>query len=184
MAQIPSDERYQEAWGALSFSDRRRIMRAVNRGDALEDPGEAALAVVTADRQERFWSWIWLLGPLGALLFLLDDLLAFLVNAVLLTVVLGGLSWWRLRRVRRARARNRAVATGARRRSGRRDGGGRGTGGSGADGSGEGGSGRGGSGRGHIPRRGAHRQLPPQAKGVRPGAGRPKRSRRDRRRGG
>lgn len=169
MAQIPSDERYQEAWSALSFSDRRRIMRAVNRGDALEDPGEAALAVVTADRQERFWSWIWLLGPFGALLFLLDDLVAFLVNAVLLTVVLGALSWWRLRRVRRARARNREVATGGRH---------------GPGGQGSGGSGTGGSGRGHIPRRGAHRQLPPEAKGVRPGAGRPKRSRRDRRRDG
>lgn len=161
MTEIPSKERYQSLWGELDFSERRRIMRAVNKGEALDDRRDAALAVVTAERQERLWSWIWLIGPLSALLFLGEGLTAFLVNAVLVTAVTGGLSWWRVRRVRRAAARNRAVVEptpdeGAAGRRARRD---------------------------HIPRRGTGRQLPPHAKGVRPGAGRPKRSRRERRGG-
>lgn len=169
MPPIPDDDRYRERWRALSLGDRRRILRAVNAGRALDDRGEAALAAVTARRQASFWQRIWLLGPVVALLFAGQGWIVYGANAALATAVLGAMSWWRLRRVRRARERNRAVAEGRtpRPRSSSDTNTGRGSDGSGGP-------------SGHTPRRGARRPLPPDAKRVRPDAGRPKRSRRDR----
>lgn len=46
------------------MGDRRRILRAVNKGHMLDRRNEAALAVVLARRQQRFWRYAWLLGPL------------------------------------------------------------------------------------------------------------------------
>lgn len=169
MATLPSEERYRRQWGELSLADRRRIMRAVNAGRALEEPREAALAVVTAARQERFWRRSWLLAPLAALLFVGQGWIAVAVNAALALAAIGVLSWWRLRRVRRAAARNRAVVDGI---SAEQANAGT-TGASPADR----------NQRDHTPRRPSRRGLPPDAKGVRPGAGEPRRSRRQRRNG-
>ena len=63
MPRIPDKDEFARLWSQLTTRDRRRILRAVNRGELLERRKEAALAVVMARRQQRFWRWAWLLGP-------------------------------------------------------------------------------------------------------------------------
>jgi hypothetical protein len=69
MSTDPSlSERYAKAWAKLDRTDRRRILRASNRMQALEDPAEAALAVEFANRQRRMWKrWWWVLPVVGGL---------------------------------------------------------------------------------------------------------------------
>lgn len=110
MVRIPDKDRYRQLWRELPTSDRRRIVRAVNRGHALEDRREAALAVVTARTQQRFWSKAWLLGPIVTLFAIGEGLQAYLVNAVMATLLLGLMSLFWYRRVTRAEQRNLEVA--------------------------------------------------------------------------
>ncbi|MDX1659099.1 MAG: hypothetical protein R3343_09795 [Nitriliruptorales bacterium] len=118
MAKIPDPEQYRRAWSQLGLKDRRRIVRAVNRGEALDKRKEAALAVATARRQKRFWSKAWLFGPVGALFTLLSEASwqIYLANAVVLTLIMALMSWFWLRRANRAEDANLAVATGKQRR--------------------------------------------------------------------
>ena len=67
MPRIPDQDEFNRLWGQVTMADRRRILRAVNRGRLLESRKEAALAVVLARRQQRFWRYAWLLGPVLAL---------------------------------------------------------------------------------------------------------------------
>jgi hypothetical protein len=61
-------ERYEKAWKRYERKDRSRVMRAVNRMRPLEDPAEAALAIVFARRQRRMWTrWWWAYALLPAL---------------------------------------------------------------------------------------------------------------------
>lgn len=114
MAKIPDREQYRREWSQLSISDRRRIVRAVNRGQALEKRKEAALAVATARGQKRFWSKAWLMGPIGALFTLGSGWQFYLVNAFMLTLMLGAMSWFWVRRANRAEEVNLAAAGGKR----------------------------------------------------------------------
>lgn len=62
----PNAARYRKAWARMDRSDRRRVMRAVNRMQALEEPAEAALAIRFAQRQRRMWvRWWWVLPLLN-----------------------------------------------------------------------------------------------------------------------
>ena len=117
----------------LDRAERRAIMRAVNRGRAVEDRRHAPLAVAVAQRQQRFWRAAWLLGPTialaqGALTGLPPEQVVLL--AAWGTLVLGAMAWWWWSRARRAEFVNLAAGPSARRQgpTGRLPGGsGRGT---------------------------------------------------------
>lgn len=114
---IPDDEMFQRRWRALEHADRRRIIRAVNRGRQLDDRSDAALAVVMARRQQRFWRYAWLIGPaivLGTSAFSETTVESLLLNLVLSIAILGAMAvFWR-RRAARAEELNHAHARGRR----------------------------------------------------------------------
>ncbi len=107
MARIPDKESYQRAWSELSFGQRREILRAVARGQAMRRRKDARLAVYTARNQQKYWKVAWLIAPLVAL-FALPDLLAVAIQAVLLGAITGSFAWYRITRARRAEAANLA----------------------------------------------------------------------------
>jgi hypothetical protein len=115
----PADQRLQRDFMALPLPDRRGVIKAVNRGQLVAEPKHARFAVVVARRQQRFWRFAWLLGPaLGVLqLFLVDSWEAALLNGLLGTLTLGGLSWFWYSRAVRAEQLNTEVAE---RRGGKR----------------------------------------------------------------
>lgn len=96
----------------MELADRRRIVKAVNRGQQLDNPNDAAMAVMTARSQKRFWTYAWLLGPVSSLFVLLQDasFQTWLVNAVLITAIMGALSFFWYRRADRAESSNRERA--------------------------------------------------------------------------
>jgi len=55
--------RLNERFALLDRSERRAIVRAVNRGEGMEKRRDAELAIGVARRQQRFWTRAWLLGP-------------------------------------------------------------------------------------------------------------------------
>jgi hypothetical protein len=125
-------------------------MRAVNRGQAVEVRKHAPLAVMVARRQQRFWKWSWLLGPLlGAVQLLLVPVEVAVFNAGLATLGLAAFSVFWYRRAARAERLNLELA--ARRSSG---------------------SAAGSASHGHLPgeRRGTEGRTP-RGSGHRPGAG-------------
>jgi hypothetical protein len=86
----PPNERYRQAWARMGRTERRRVLRAVNRVQALDDPAEAALAVVFAQRQRRLWTrWWWVLPIGGGLIALPAGLEAALANIALAAVFVG-----------------------------------------------------------------------------------------------
>jgi hypothetical protein len=96
----------QRRFGALSSADRRAIVRAVNRGRAVEVRKHAPLAVHIAHRQMRFWKWSWVIGPAVGLLQIGQlGPAAAVLNALLATALLGSMSaFFYLRAQRSARA--------------------------------------------------------------------------------
>jgi hypothetical protein len=112
MPRIPTRDEYRTRWAGLDRDERRAIVRAVNRGQQLEDRSHAALAVRLARNQKGFWSKAWLLGPLAALLVLSEGIGPYLANAALSSVVLGFMSVLWFKRAERAERQNLAVATG------------------------------------------------------------------------
>lgn len=116
MVKIPDPTEYRQRWAKLDSATRRRIVRAVNRGEALQDPREAALAVGTAQRQQRFWKKAWLFGPVAALLTVQQGLSVYLANALLSTIILTVMAFFWHRRAERAAAANLAAAQGKRKK--------------------------------------------------------------------
>jgi hypothetical protein len=112
MVRIPDPVTFQRRWRELDVSGRRRIMRAVNRGVALDDRAEAALAVVLARRQRRFWRTCGLASPIvGIIVALLTGRtgttpVLLLANTVVASLGVGLLSLWWFRRAIRAEERN------------------------------------------------------------------------------
>lgn len=104
---------YRDKFMALEFADRRKIIRAVNRGQQVDQRRHADLAVVVAKRQIAFWRWAWLIGPvLGvAQLFFAPPEVA-LANGLFGGFVLATLAWWWIRRAQRAIELNHALAKG------------------------------------------------------------------------
>lgn len=115
MARESGGRRGARTWQDLPMRDRRRIMRAVNRGQALDDRAEATMAVQVARRQQSFWRWAWVIGPLTGLIFLPQGVASVLAYALVSTLGIAALAWWRYTRAQRAETRNLEVATGARR---------------------------------------------------------------------
>ncbi len=82
---VPTASEWRRAWGSLSPETRRRIQRAHRRGEAMEDPHLAALAVGYAERIRASTPrahgrilhvgpvFIAVLGVLQLLLFVADD---------------------------------------------------------------------------------------------------------------
>jgi hypothetical protein len=105
----------QRRFMALETKQRRAVMRAVNRGQAVEVRTHAPMAVAVAQRQLKFWKWAWLLGPaLGAFQLLVVPLEAALLNAGLATLGLGVVSFIWYRRADRAERLNRDIFEGRR----------------------------------------------------------------------
>jgi len=121
MPRIPDPDEFARQWALVDGADRRRILRAVNRGEQLDDRRDAALAVVLARRQQRFWRVAWLLGPVVALLVaLLIDLdggwVQLVANGLLGAGVLMAMSVWYSRRAKRAEESNTEHAVNGRKR--------------------------------------------------------------------
>ncbi len=123
MAGVPDKAEQQRRFVALEFTDRRAIIKAVNRGVAVEKRAHAGLAVNVARRQQRFWKVAWLLGPLvGVLQLTFAAPAAALANGIIGTAMLAALALFWHRRARRSEALNLALVDGARgsaRRTGR-----------------------------------------------------------------
>ncbi len=110
MARIPDKKEHARRFAELPLQDRREIGKAVNRGRAVEKRAQAVHAVGVARRQQRFWRFAWLLGPiLGLIQIPFIELEAALFNLVLGTLVLGAMSAYWLWRARQAEAANLAL---------------------------------------------------------------------------
>lgn len=112
VVKVPEGSDYRQQWGRLDSATRRRIVRAVNKGEVLESRKEAALAVATARRQQRFWKKAWMLGPLAALLTLGQGIVVYVANAILSTAIIGLMAFFWSRRAERAAAANLEAASG------------------------------------------------------------------------
>ena len=106
-SKVPDGSDYREAWAALDRDGRRRVRRAVNRGEALESRSEARVAVVLARSQRRFWRWGWAIGPVLVLaLTFREGWQVALTNTGFVLLVVGGMAWFFGSRARRAEERN------------------------------------------------------------------------------
>lgn len=102
----------QRRFVGLPTSERRQVLRAVNRGSAPPTRALAPITIGVAQRQQRFWRLAWLMGPLlGIIQFTAVPIEQALVNVVAGTAVLGAMSVWWFRRARRAEERSRAMLT-------------------------------------------------------------------------
>lgn len=106
MASIPDRAEHRRRFAALDTAQRRAIIKAVNRGRAVEQRRHAPLAVGVARQQQRFWQWAWVVGPIVGLVQLRSGWQAALVNALLGTLILAGLCWFWVTRARRAEQAN------------------------------------------------------------------------------
>ncbi|MEX0868781.1 MAG: hypothetical protein WD011_03835 [Nitriliruptoraceae bacterium] len=99
-------------FAALPATERREIVRQVNRGEPVTVRRHAPLAIAVAERQVRFWKYAWLLGPVLAVVQLLisDEPIVALSNGLLGTLVLGGFSYFWIRRAQRSVRANAAIA--------------------------------------------------------------------------
>lgn len=115
VARIPDKQEHQSKLMKLGFKERRAIVRAVNRGRAVENRAHAGLAVGVARRQQRFWKVAWLLGPiLAAVQLIFSDVEAALINGAIGTVALGLMSAYWLWRAKRSEELNLALLEGRR----------------------------------------------------------------------
>jgi hypothetical protein len=120
VARIPDKDEHQAKLMRLDFKERRAIVRAVNRGRAVDNKAHAGLAVGVARRQQRFWRVAWLLGPIIAVVQLIfSDLESAVTNGIIGTVALGMMSAYWLWRAKRSEELNLALA-GVRRPASRR----------------------------------------------------------------
>lgn len=106
MADIPSRDEHRRRFAALDTSQRRAIIKAVNKGRAVEQRKHAPLAVGVARQQQRFWRWAWVVGPVIGLVQLRAGWQVALVNGLLGTLFLAGMSWFWVNRARRAEEAN------------------------------------------------------------------------------
>lgn len=115
MASKDDRQALQHRFGALSSGDRRAIVRAVNRGRAVEVKKHAPLALHIANRQMRFWKWSWVIGPAVGLLQIGQlGPAAALLNALLATALLGSMSAFFYLRAQRSVQANIALMGGKR----------------------------------------------------------------------
>jgi hypothetical protein len=104
--------RLNERFALLGRAERRAIVRAVNRGDAMAKRRDAELAVGVARRQQRFWTRAWLLGPAIAVVQVLVTPIGWMEGLLLAAwgaLLLGMMAAWWWTRARRAELRNLEV---------------------------------------------------------------------------
>ncbi len=110
----------QQRFATLDSSDRRAIVKAVNRGRPVDKRKHAPFAVHIAERQMRFWRWSWLIGPVVGLLQIAQMGLAeALVSALVASAFLGSMSAFFWIRARRSLEANQALSDGKRAASAR-----------------------------------------------------------------
>lgn len=115
MAKIPDTDEHRRRFATLSLSERRAIVKTVNRGRTVRRRKDAPLAVGVARQQQRFWKWAWLAGPLIGLIGLRQGIEVALANMLLGTLLMGLVAGFYIMRARRAEALNLEVAEGRRR---------------------------------------------------------------------
>ncbi|MCC5950370.1 MAG: hypothetical protein JJT89_18105 [Nitriliruptoraceae bacterium] len=122
MAEIPGKAESQREFTTLSSPDRRLIIRAVNKGQPVDNRRHAHMAVWIARRQVRFWRYAWFIGPMIGVAQLFTGLTPeqVLVNAGGATAFLLLLSAFWTRRARRAEVLNLELAQKGRRRAKKR----------------------------------------------------------------
>jgi len=104
--------RLNERFALLDRRERRAIVRAVNRGEAMAKKRDAELAIGIARRQQRFWTRAWLLGPAIAVVQVLLTPIGWLEGLLLGawgSVLLGMMAAWWWTRARRSEMLNVAV---------------------------------------------------------------------------
>jgi Flp pilus assembly protein TadB len=106
VASVPDRDEHRRRFAALDVSDRRAIIKAVNRGQAVETRKHAPLAVGVARQQQRFWRWAWVVGPVIGVVQLRAGWQVALVNGLLGTLFLAALCWFWVTRARRAEEAN------------------------------------------------------------------------------
>lgn len=115
MARIPDQAENRRLFAQLDGAERRAVIRCVNRGRTAPTRRLAPLAVGVARRQQRFWRYSWLMGPIIGLAqaLVVEPSMAF-ANALVATSGLLLLSLWFGFRARRAEQLNLEVAAGRR----------------------------------------------------------------------
>lgn len=110
----PVDKRQmQREFAGLDYAARRAIVKAVNRGRAVEVRRHAPLAVSVAQRQIRFWRWAWLIGPgIGAVQLAFAPPEIALFNALIATLILFMMAFVLIRRAQRSIVANQAIVQG------------------------------------------------------------------------
>jgi hypothetical protein len=104
--------RLNERFSLLDRRERRAIVRAVNRGEAMAKKRDAELAVGVARRQQRFWTRAWLLDPAIAVVQVLATPIGWMEGLLLGlwgAVLLGMMAAWWWTRARRAEMLNLTV---------------------------------------------------------------------------
>ncbi len=104
--------RLNERFSMLDRQERRAIVRAVNRGEAMTKKRDAELAIGVARRQQRFWKRAWLLGPAIAVVQVLATPIGWMEGLLLAAwgaVLLGMMAAWWWTRARRAELLNLAM---------------------------------------------------------------------------
>lgn len=116
MSKLPDPTEHRRQFGSLTVSERRSVIRAVNRGAAVEKRKHAPLAVVIAQRQMRLWRYAWVLGGVVGFVAWSDGWQAVVVNALIgmLMFAIVGRYWFT--RARRAEQANLALMEGKGRR--------------------------------------------------------------------
>jgi hypothetical protein len=105
----------QRRFSGLTSQQRRAVVKAVNRGRAVETRKHAPLAVHIANRQMRFWKWSWVIGPAVGLLQIGQlGPAAAVLNALLATALLGSMSAFFYLRAQRSAQANLALMGGKR----------------------------------------------------------------------
>ena len=104
--------RLNERFSMLDRQERRAIVRAVNRGEAMTKKRDAELAIGVARRQQRFWKRAWLLGPAIAVVQVLATPIGWMEGLLLAAwgaVLLGMMAAWWWTRARHAELLNLAM---------------------------------------------------------------------------
>lgn len=115
--QIPEGQAFRDAWTKLDRDGRRRVRRAVNRGQEAVNRNEARLAVAMARNQLRFWRWGWLVGPAVVLVITLPQGLDIaLVNLAVVLAAVALMAWIFRTRAQRTERLNLALLERKRRR--------------------------------------------------------------------
>lgn len=115
MAKLSDREEQRRRFAAMGFKERRGIVRAVNRGQMVDNRKDAPIAVMLAHRQMRLWRWAWIIGPVISLIYLREGWQVAVVNSLFSIMVLGAIGRFWYLRAQRAEAANTALAKGRKR---------------------------------------------------------------------